>query len=323
MFDASHMGQIEVAGEGAFSFLQNLITNDLSLISAFQMQYNLLLNSSGGIIDDCMVYHLGDKFLCVVNASNKDKVLSWFNKNKPDKVEISDKSSQLALISVQGPLAWDLVTKVFGSKANDLNYLSFFQGQLESKSFLISRSGYTAEDGFEVYVSWDQASLWWDRFVEEGKNCKLTLCGLGARDILRIEAGYPLYGHELDETINPYQASLAWAVKLNKQFIGKEAVVKAKAQDLKTKRVGFIMKERSMPRQGYSIYCQQRLVGTVSSGVFSPNLDKFIGMAYLDRELADSGNEIKLKIRDKFYQAEVVNFPFITPRTKKLANRRI
>jgi len=305
IFDASHMGEIEIKGEGALQFLQGLLSNDLSLIAPWHMQYNLILNSSGGIIDDCMVYRLEDSFICVVNASNKDKAFSWFNKDKPDNVEISDKSSQLALISLQGPKAKEIVVKVIGQEAGRLNYMSFFQGETnQAKTFLISRSGYTGEDGFEVYVPWEEASLWWDKFLDQGQLCGISPCGLGARDILRIEAGYPLYGHELDETINPCQANLAWAVKPSKDFI------------VKKKRIGFIMEEPAVARQGYPIYSEDKLIGAVTSGIFSPNLNQFIGMAYVSKEHSQEGNRIAIEVRGKLKKAKIKKYPFVKTKVK-------
>lgn len=302
IFDASHMGEIEIEGQGALQFLQGLLSNDLSLIVPFHMQYNLILNPGGGIIDDCMVYRLEDSFLCVVNASNKDKVLSWFNKNKPDDVGVNDKSNQLALISLQGPKALEIVAKVIGPAAEQLSYLSFFKGELHTKSFLASRSGYTGEDGFEVYVSWEEAPVWWDKFLKQGEFCGLVPCGLGARDILRIEAGYPLYGHELDETIDPYQAALAWAVKPDKKVM------------VKKKRVGFIMDEPAVARQGYKVYFENKAIGEVTSGTFSPNLNQFIGMAYVAVEHSQEATPIVIEVRNKLKSAKIKKYPFV--RTK-------
>lgn len=323
IFDASHMGEIEVLGVKALNFLQRLLSNDLSLISPGQMQYNLITNSQGGVVDDCMVYCFADKFLCVVNALNKDKVFSWFNKNNQEGVKIIDKSSELALISLQGPKASQIIFDCLGSGAANLDYMHFLQGQSQGRAYLISRSGYTGEDGFELYLPWDEAGFWWDEFFLKGEKFGITPCGLGSRDILRIEAGYPLYGHELGEDINPHRAALSWAVKDSKDFIGKEKIIVGQEQGLDKKRVGFIMKQRSVPRQGYPVYFEDKPVGEVTSGTFSPNLDQFIGMAYLDRKQSQVGTEIMIKIREKFYRAVVSKFPFIIPKTKKLASKGV
>ena len=318
LFDASHMGEIVVRGPGAFSFLQRLVSNDLSTISAGQMQYNLFLSESGCIIDDLMIYRMKNSFLCVVNASNKDKVFKWLNENIQPEVAIADKSKEYALVAIQGPNAARIIEKVFSRQEADLEYLSFKEIQIEGEELIVSRSGYTGEDGFEIYLPWENSSKWWDRLIAEGQNFELKPCGLGSRDILRIEAGYPLYGHEIDNTINPYEASLGWAVKLNKDFIGKEKILKIKSVGPKRKRAGFIMQERAIPRQGYSILGKSKVIGEVTSGTYSPNIGKFIGMAYLDKDCAKIGDEVNVEVRGKLYKAEITRFPFVSIKTKKL-----
>ncbi len=327
LFDTSHMGEIVVRGDGAFSFLQGLVSNDLSTISTGRMQYNLFLSESGCVIDDLMVYRMKNSFLCVVNASNKDKVFKWLNENIQPEVEVIDKSKEYALISIQGPNAARVIEKVFSRQEANLEYLSFKEIEIEGEEIIISRSGYTGEDGFEIYLPWGNSSKWWDRLIGQGQDFELKLCGLGSRDILRIEAGYPLYGHEIDSTINPYAACLAWAVKLSKDFIGKEELLKIKSVGAKVKRVGFIMQERAVPRQGYSIYSEKvgeavplgtGVIGRVSSGTYSPNIGKFIGMAYLNKDCAKIGHEVSVEIRGKLYKAEITGFPFVCIRTKSM-----
>ena len=316
LFDASHMGEIVVKGAGAFSFLQRLVSNDLSVTSPGQMQYNLFLSESGSIIDDLMVYRRKNSFLCVVNASNKDKVFKWLNKNIQPEVEIIDKSKKYALISIQGPNAAKIIERVFSRQEAGLEYLFFREMEIEGEGLIISRSGYTGEDGFEIYFPWENSSKWWDKLIENGKDFELKPCGLGSRDILRIEAGYPLYGHEIDEAINPYEAFLGWAVKLNKDFIGKEELLKIKSIGLKRKRVGFIMQERAIPRQGYSVLEKSKIIGKVSSGTYSPNVGKFIGMAYLGEECVKIGDEVNVEVRGKLYKAKIAKFPFVSIKTK-------
>ena len=317
LFDASHMGELAIKGRGAFSFLQKLISNDLSSVSAGQMQYNLFLSESGGIIDDLMIYHQGDAFLCVVNASNKDKVLKWLNKNIQPGVEIVDQSDRIALLSLQGPQAAGIVEKVFGQDVAVIEYLSFIKKQIGGQEILISRSGYTGEDGFEMYLPWENSRQWWEKLIKASQDFEPKPCGLGSRDILRIEAGYPLYGHEINDTINPYQASLGWAVKLNKDLIGKKKLLEVKSQGLKKKRVGFIMQERAIARKGYLLREEGRTIGEVSSGTYSPNIGKFIGMAYVDKDYAEVGREVKIKVRGKLYRAKIAKFPFINIKTKR------
>lgn len=313
LFDASHMGEILLKGDGAFDFLQKFTTNDISLITAGRMQYNLFINHQGGIIDDFMLYYLSEGLLCVVNSINKDKVLSLLQENKPGNVTVVDRSSKTALLSVQGPAAADVLAYVF-SNAAGLKYMHFFTVEKAGGEIIVSRSGYTGEDGFEIYLPWDKACFWWERLTEAGKG-KLTLCGLGARDILRIEAGYPLYGHEISDTINPYQACLGWAVKLNKNFIAKEQMLNLKKSGVKNKRVGFIMVDKVPPRQGYPVYSKDMAVGQVCSGTYSPNLEKFIGMAYLEEDYAKIDAHVNIEARGRFFQARITKFPFVEIRT--------
>ncbi|UCG34920.1 MAG: glycine cleavage system aminomethyltransferase GcvT [Candidatus Omnitrophota bacterium] len=315
IFDASHMGEIAIKGKNALAFLQYLTPNDISLIQKGQMQYNLLLNPEGGVIDDLMVYHLGDSFICVANASNKDKVLAWLNKNKKEGVKIEDQSDKTALIAVQGPQAAAVVSKVVGEAMN-LDYMHFVKATFKGKEAIISRSGYTGTDGFEIYPSWDDACLWWDAFMSAGKGLGLVPCGLGARDVLRIEVGYPLYGHEINDTTNPYQASLAWVVKPQKDFIAKDKLMIIKKEGPAQKRVGFIMQQRGVPRQDYPIYAKTKKIGRVTSGTFSPNANQFIGMAYVDRDYTAAGTEIEIEIRDRLYKAKVAKWPFVEIGTK-------
>lgn len=315
LFDASHMGRIRLRGAGALEFLQKLVTNNLLSLGKGRMQYNLLLNHRGGVIDDLMVYNLEESYLCVVNASNADKVFLWFKENKTEDVSINNESQDTAMLCLQGPSACAVMEKVLRKKLDKVKYLQFIQEKIEGKEALISRSGYTGEDGFEIYVNSFDAVFWWDLIVGIGKDFGLKLCGLGARDILRIEAGYPLYGHEIDEEIDPYEACLCRAVKFDKDFIGKAELIKRKAKGIKRRRVGLVMEDRAVPRQGYPVYCREREIGKVCSGTYSPTLDKFIGMAHLDVEFSYLNNSITVKIRNKNYKAKIVNFPFVEIRT--------
>ena len=323
LFDASHMGEIRIKGPNALEFLQSLTTNDISITQKGQQQYNLFLNPQGGIIDDLMVYNDGDGLWCVVNASNKDKCLKWLLDNKKPGVEIIDESEQTALLPLQGPTAVDIVKALTGAPVEALKYMHFDYFNVQGARCLISRSGYTGEDGFEIYLPAKNATTIWDAILAAGKNYGLTLCGLGSRDILRVEAGYPLYGHEISDSVDPYSANLGWAVKLNKDFIAKEKLVKIKTDKPKMLRFGFIMQDRSMPRQGYNIFDGSSLIGQITSGVFSPNLEKFVGMASLTA-VTQIGKDVAVEIRNSRYSAKVVKFPFIEIKTKqKLAKAKV
>ncbi len=316
LFDASHMGEIIIKGQKAIDFIQRLTPNNVELIDAFGMQYNVFLNSEGGIIDDLMVYRLEKDILCVVNASNKEKVLNWLNIQRQEDVEILDLSDKIALISLQGPNSFEVIEKVFGKDITKLKYMHFLKKRFNDQEILISRSGYTGEDGFEIYVDWQKACFWWDNIVKAGRCFGLTLCGLGSRDVLRIEAGYSLYGHEIDDSTNPYEASLGWMVKMNKDFIAKKNILRFKKDILKRKKIGFIMKDRSFPRQGYKIYSEGRNVGEICSGAYSPNINKSIGMAYIRYDLSAIGTIVDVEIRNKFHKAEICELPFIKAKTK-------
>lgn len=318
LFDVSHMGEIKIEGRGALKYLQKLTTNDLTLVAKGQLQYNLLLNSFGCAIDDIMVYNLGHSFLCVVNASNVDRVYGWLKDNQTSDVDIIDETAATALLALQGPNAAVVLEKALGKPTQNIKYMHFIEERINGERVVISRSGYTGEDGYELYCPNSIALLVWDALVESGKKFGLQLCGLGSRDILRIEAGYPLYGHELATTINPFEASLSWAVKMNKDFIGRAELHKIREESrIQRKRVGFILHERAMPRQGYPVYSQANIIGEVSSGAFSPNLDKFIGMAFIETNAVQPELPIELKIRDRYYKGELSRFPFVPVRTRK------
>ncbi|MFH1772446.1 MAG: glycine cleavage system aminomethyltransferase GcvT [Candidatus Omnitrophota bacterium] len=317
MFDASHMGEIAVSGQGAEKFLGKLIPNKVSSISNGKMQYSLLLNESGGVIDDLMVYRHKNSFLCVVNAVNKDKVLNWFNDNLIRDTKVVDRSQRMALISLQGPEAYAVAGRVFPC-ISSLEYMSFAYRTYKGKGVFVSRSGYTGEDGFEIYPDWEAAGYLWDIFLKRIEGIGALPCGLGARDILRIEAGYPLWGHELDDQTNPYEACLGWVIKSQEDFIGKKSILKAKFKGVKRRRIGFVMKERAVPREGYFIYNKNKRIGVVTSGAYSPTMDAFIGMAYVESGCHSAGSEIAVEIRGRRYTARVSKWPFIKPGVKKI-----
>lgn len=315
LFDISHMGEFIVKGEKRLEFLQRITFNDVSLIKEGKAQYNLLTNHKGGISDDLLIYNLGDHYMCVVNAANIEKDLFWMKENIIEDVMIDNISYDTGLISLQGPLSSELIQDVFKKDFSSLRYMQI----TKINEFLISRTGYTGEDGFEIISSAKNIIDIWNKFIGFGEKYKLQLCGLGARDILRIEAGYPLYGNELNDDIDPYQASLAWTTKLEKDFIGKKALLE-RIEKINIKRIGFIMKERGFARNGNNIFSGEgELIGKVTSGTFSPNLNQFIGMGYVDINYSNEDREIMIEIRNKLYPATIKKFPFIKIRTYKNA----
>jgi len=313
LFDASHMGQIRVVGKDAESFLQRLTSNDISKIGIHRLQYNLFLKPEGTILDDCMIYNTGKGFLCVVNAANKDKVFKWLFENKPDSIGLVDESTTTALLSLQGPNAEKIMQGLIGDIAYDLKYMHFIETTISDAGCMISRSGYTGEDGFEIYFRTKDAPWVWDAIVSAGKKFSLSLGGLGARDILRIEAGYPLYGHEINEFITPVEASLRWALKLDaKDCLGKPTLMRQIETGINRVRVGFIMEDRGVPREECVVYNSKKIkIGKVSSGTFSPNLNKFIGMAYVNVGFSSVEDPIFIKIRKTMLRAKIVKMPFV------------
>ncbi|MCM8773890.1 MAG: glycine cleavage system aminomethyltransferase GcvT [Candidatus Omnitrophica bacterium] len=318
MFDISHMGQIIVRGDNSEAFLQELTANDVSSIKPKGLQYNLFINSQGNIIDDFVLYRLRNGFLCIVNACNKYKVLDWLNKNKFKDLEIVDETENNAFISLQGPNSQSLLENILGVVLNDLGYMNFLDLDLGGVKLTISRSGYTGEDGFEIICPRYYASNLWGK-IKEGKGKVIPdLGGLGARDILRIEAGYPLYGNDIDETTNPIEASLKWVVKYeSKDFLGKEKILEIIRKGIERRRVGFIMEDRGVARKDYLIYSTRgSLIGKVTSGTYSPNLDRFIGMGYVDINFSYENTPILVDIRGKSFRAFVRRYPFIKVRVK-------
>jgi len=323
LFDVSHMGEIKVSGDKALEFIQYLATNDAASLAPHGMQYNLFIDDKAAVIDDFMLYRLQKNFLCVVNASNKDKVLSWLKKNIRSGVDIEDESDKTALLSLQGPFSQKILEKVSSNSFDNLRYMHFIELSMSGIECLISRSGYTGEDGFELYCDSGASQKLWSLFLNAGKEFGLELAGLGARDVLRIEAGYPLYGHEISDSINPIEASLGWAVKAeNKDFIGKKIITEALNNGTRMKRVGFVMKDKGVARAGYGIYKNNETkIGKVTSGIYSPNIDKFIGMGYVETDHANIGGKILIEIRNKLHKAEICKFPFVKIKTKPYAHR--
>jgi aminomethyltransferase len=304
LFDISHMGRVGVSGPGALGFLQLVTSNDVSALGPGQAQYSLLTNPAGGVIDDIIVYRLGEgDFLVVINASNTSKDLAWFAENAAEDVEIQDRTAETAMIAVQGPRAPELVDSLTEDNLAGLDRFEHKQGRIGESAATFCRTGYTGEDGFEVIVPRAAAASLWRTLVDAGG----VPCGLGARDALRIEAGYPLYGHEIDDSTTPVEAGLMWVVKPEKgDFIGCEQIAAVKEKGPGRKLVGITLQERIVPRQGYNLYAGEEAVGTVTSGVFSPMRSLGLGMAYVKVPHHKSGSELTVDIRGKNYPVTVV-----------------
>lgn len=307
MFDISHMGRIRFEGTGSTKFLQSLVSNDVTSLKPSEAQYSLLTNPQGGIIDDIIVYRESEEaYLIVINAGNADKDIDWFKQHLPVSVKFTDLSSETAMIAVQGPKAPQIVAEL--ANLPELLKLGRFQysaGKINESSATFCRTGYTGEDGFEIILPAKAAAGVWDKLLSMG----VTPCGLGARDALRIEAGYPLYGHEIDDTTSPVEALLMWVVKLEKgTFTGSDAIRKVKLTGPSRRLMGLVSSERIQPRQGYNIFelGTDRKIGVITSGVFSPTRERSIAMGYITSDLASPGTIVEIAIRDKRIRAEIV-----------------
>jgi aminomethyltransferase len=312
LFDLSHMGEIEVSGKKALDLLNRLTVNDVSKLAQGQVQYNLLCQTDGGVIDDLTIYRTGEEeYLLCVNAANTAKDFEWLVSHQREGVTLTDKSSHYCLLAVQGPWAQICLQKVWPEDTAWPNYYWFSPVPWEKEEALLSRTGYTGEDGFEIYLRGESGLRLWDRLLELTDQLGLKPAGLGARDTLRTEMKYALYGQDLSETTTPLEAGLSWLIKWDKgDFIGKEALLEQKQQGIKRKLVGFQMLGPAIPRPGGNIFYQGQLLGQTTSGTYSPSLKKGIGLGYIKKEFAKVGQLIELEIRGKLRQAKLVPTPF-------------
>ncbi|GHO69408.1 aminomethyltransferase [Ktedonobacter sp. SOSP1-52] len=315
LFDVSHMGEFKVEGSDALAFLQYLVPNDVSRLAVGQALYTQLCRPDGTTIDDLLIYHLAEEqYMLVVNAANIDKDYAWIESHaqKFANVTLSNQSDTTALIALQGPLAMSILQPLADVKLDEIKYYHFAPGQVAGIRCLISRTGYTGEDGFELYCPSVDAARLWQTLLEAGKPQGVLPAGLGARDTLRLEAAYCLYGHELDDETNPLEAGLGWTVKLKKsaEFIGQSALQQAKEQGLKKRLVGIELLERGVPRGGYAIYDGEQRIGVLTSGSHGPTVQKSIGLGFVDLEHTKVGTHVQIEIRGKRVAAQVVALPF-------------
>ncbi len=325
IFDVSHMGRVLAEGKGAESFLNQLTTNDVSKLAVGRGQYSLLCNPKGGIMDDLTIFRIGNmRYLVVYNAGNRDKNWTWLLKNKTrSDVTISDVSDDVAMFAVQGPRASTVLWNVSGVKLDEVERYGTRDGKVAGIPCLLTRSGYTGEDGFEIYV-WKtsvkeptNAVKVWEKMLSGGRELGISPVGLGARDVLRLEAGMCLYGNDIDENTSPVEGKLNWVVRLEKpDFVGKNAIMHLKEKGPGRVRVGFRMKEKGIPRQSQDILADVEAVGKVSSGTFSPTLSVGIGMGYVPPSHSAIGETFSVGIRDHRVRAEVVKLPFYQRRSE-------
>lgn len=321
MFDVSHMGEVEIKGPEASKFVQYLMTNDLNSIGEGQVIYTYFCYENGGIVDDLLVYkYSNDHLFLVINASNIDKDVEWINKHAKDfDVEVKNLSPEISEIAIQGPLAQKVLQKVTDVNLDDVKFFHFKDGvDVAGVKCIVSRTGYTGEDGFEVYFANDDAVTVWEALMEAGKEENIKPVGLGCRDTLRFEANLPLYGNELTPDNTPLEAGYGFFVKLDVEddFIGKDVLKAQKAEGLKRKVVGFEMIDKGIPRHGYTVEADGKEIGYVTTGYAAPTVGKNIGMAMVDIEYAELGTEIEIAIRKKKAKAKVVSRKFLDKKTK-------
>ncbi len=317
LFDVSHMGEIDVRGHDAIAFVNRITSNDASKLVDGQAQYSALTTPEGTVIDDLLVYRFAEEhLLLVVNAGTTDKDWDWISSHKQstDNVELRNVSAEFCQIALQGPEAISILQQLTDTPLREIKYYHFREGQVDNVDSIISRTGYTGEDGFEVYASPDKAEQLWNKMLDVGKfgaDDGVLPCGLAARNTLRLEAGMCLYGHEIDETTTLLEANLGWITKLNKgDFIGREPLAKLKEEGLKRKLVGFEMNDRGIARDGQDVLIDGQRAGKVTSGSPAPFLKKNIGMAYVPVASSSPGQAIEIDVRGKLVGAQIVPLPF-------------
>jgi len=314
LFDVSHMGEIWVEGRDAIPFVNRITTNDVTKLVDGQAHYSTLTNENGGVVDDLLVYRFNDeKLLLVVNASTTDKDWAWItsHKGEDDDLALTNASVSYCQIAIQGPKAIGILQKLTDTNLDEIKYYHFSLGHVDGIESIISRTGYTGEDGFEVYAPAENAEQLWEKMLETGAEEGILPCGLAARNTLRLESAMSLYGHELGDDITPLEANLGWITKLQKgDFVGRDKIAELKEKGIKRKLVGFEMREPGIARDGYDVYVEDNKVGTVTSGSPAPFLKKNIGLAFVPPEFANVGQELRIDVRGKRLAAEVVPTPF-------------
>ncbi len=318
VFDLSHMGEFRVRGEGALDFLQLLTTRNLEKSKDGYAYYSCICREDGGIIDDLIVYRKrAEDFLVVVNASNIEKDFQWFEKHVPVGVELENMSYETVLIAVQGPKAVEVVQPLVTKPVDDLYFYQHREDEIAGCEVMLARTGYTGDDGFEIYLDNKDAEKVWNAVWERGEPLGMKPIGLGARDTLRLEMGYSLYDNEMDERVNPIEAGLGWVVSKNKSFIGSGVILPLKESGTKRRIAGFRLAKRGVPRQHYAVKHDGEVIGEVTSGTMSPSLNEGIGLAMIDSECAAEGTDISIEIRGAGIPATIVKIPFVEAKVYK------
>ncbi len=314
VFDVSHMGEVFIKGEKASDFVQYITINDASKLVPGRVQYSAMCYPDGGIVDDLLVYKISEiEFMLVINASNIDKDFSWMKENNKFNVEIKNRSDEFSLLAIQGPNSEKVLEKLMKQNPG-LEYYHFTKGKIASVDMIISRTGYTGEIGYEIYFTGDELSAEkiWEEIFKAGKEFDIQPVGLAARDSLRLEMGFCLYGNDIDQTTNPIEAGLGWITKTEKaEFIGKDSILKFKQNGPGRKLVAMISDEKTFPRKGYEILANGNNAGVITSGTVSPVIEKPIALGYVDKPYNAPGSEVTFKIRDKEFPARITKLPFV------------
>jgi glycine cleavage system T protein (aminomethyltransferase) len=315
VFDVSHMGEFFLRGPKALDLIQKITSNDASKLTPGRAQYSCFPNTNGGIVDDLIVYKIREEeYMLVVNASNLEKDWNWVSSHNDLGVELENASDQYCLFAVQGPKAVGVLQKLTDVKLNDIKYYHFAQGAIAGAAeVIISATGYTGSGGFELYVKNKDAKTVWENIFEAGKDENIQPIGLGARDTLRMEMGFCLYGNDIDDSTSPIEAGLSWITKFTKDFTNSDVLKRQKENGVSRKLVGFEMIDKGIPRQGYELENEQgEVIGKVTSGTQSPMLGKGIGMGYVNKEIAVAGSNIYVAVRKRKLKAEIKKLPLVT-----------
>ncbi len=314
VFDVSHMGEVTIKGDRSLDFLQLITINDVSKLSDGRVQYSAMCYEDGGIVDDLLIYRINqNEYFLVINASNIQKDIDWMHKNNSVGVEIINESDEYSLLAIQGPNSKKVLQDICDREL-DLEYYNYFHAKCAGIDMLISRTGYTGELGYELYFKSNEkdAEEFWNTLFDKGKKYQIEPVGLGARNSLRLEMGFCLYGNDIDETTNPIEAGLGWITKVNKgDFIGRDAIVKIKTEGVRRKLAAIISVEKVIPRQGYEISQNGDTIGIITSGTLSPILGHPIALGYVNNEYIDSEVQLNVKVRDKEIPIKIVKLPFI------------
>ena len=311
LFDVSHMGEFEFIGPKALDFLQYMTVNDVKKLNIYQAQYSALCYENGGIVDDLLIYRFPDRYLMVVNAANIEKDFEWLQSHLINGVILKNRSDEYSLLAIQGRNAQAMLQKLTDVDLSQVKTYWLTEGEFAGVKMMIARTGYTGEDGFEIMFSPGYSEKVWQAVMEAGEEFDIEPIGLGARNTLRMEVKYCLYGNDIDQNTNPLEAGLGWITKLDKgDFVGRQAIQQVKQEGIQRKLVGFELEGKAIPRQGYKIFNEQQEIGFVTSGMFSPVLQKPIGLGYVIKENSKADTELNIEIRGRSFPAKVVKTPF-------------